>query len=82
MQNVSLSLDGNKLVIEMDISEAGKLSKAGRSFVIASNENPVAFDKLDDFGLPGYMLKVMLIRSKDAEPYSIPTKKKIFKKVG
>lgn len=38
MKNVKMSVTGNKLQIEVDLTETGELSKSGKSLVIASTE--------------------------------------------
>lgn len=38
MKNVKMSVDGNKLTIEVDLSQTYGLSSSGKSIVIASTE--------------------------------------------
>lgn len=38
MKNVQLTLDGKDLVIRVDLSQNGEISKSGKSIVIASTE--------------------------------------------
>ena len=38
MKNVKMSVTGNKLLIEVDLTQSGETSKSGKSVIIASTE--------------------------------------------
>lgn len=38
MKNIKMSVTGNKLLIEVDLSQPGDLSKSGKSIILASTE--------------------------------------------
>lgn len=38
MKNVKISVEGSKMLIEVDLSQSGDVSKSGKSIVIASTE--------------------------------------------
>ena len=42
MKNVTMKIDGKKLLIEVDLSAGGEASKSGKSLVIASTEGNVS----------------------------------------
>jgi hypothetical protein len=46
MQNVNLEVQGNKLVVTIDLSKPGEKSKSGKSTVIGSTKGNVS--------IPGY----------------------------
>lgn len=38
MKNMKMTVEGNTLTIEIDLSQQGELSKSGKSIVVASSE--------------------------------------------
>lgn len=48
MKNVKMSVDGNKLTIEVDLSQNFGLSSSGKSIVIASTEGNKAILGTED----------------------------------
>ncbi len=44
MRNIKMSRDGNILIIEMDLSEHGRVSGSGKSMSLASTEGNVEIE--------------------------------------
>ncbi len=44
MENVKMSVDGNKLTIEVDLSHRGETSTTGKTFRVAATEGNVALE--------------------------------------
>lgn len=50
MFNVKTTQDGDKLTIEVDLSQSGRLSKSGKTKVIASTEGNMVVAKTEKAG--------------------------------
>jgi len=75
---ITVKEDSDKLVITIPRrSDKGTISGTGKSFIVASTGG---FLKLDDFGMPGFMLNLVMLRSKpkgkDKDDAPVKRKKK------
>lgn len=48
MKNVKMSVNGNKLLIEVDLTQIGDVSKSGKSIIIASTEGNKPIPDVDN----------------------------------
>lgn len=63
MKNVVMKVEGNKLVIEIDLSQSFGSSKSGKTDVIASTEGNQRVHPTK----PGYMIGLNIYKYRDAK---------------